>query len=136
MGDGLYYLVESPRIEQAASDHTHEGYCHDHGDGHWHHHGAHRHDSAAATKQVRRRDASVSRDISRSQALFEGVQPHDHTTLLLALASAIELSFLEGLAPSEAIRVETSTGLRAIGLPAEWDCANLGPRGPPANDLA
>lgn len=119
-GDSLHYAVESPQADQ---DQGSVGFAHDHGDGHWHLHGSHHHSDVTATAKRSRYAEGLSDRKASSH--------HDHTTLILAIASAIELSLLASPPLLEGPQVELLIDLGESGVASASDHASLGPRGPP-----
>lgn len=125
-GDSLYYCIESPATERAPGEHRHGGYYHDHGEGLWHYHGPASGESAAAPEREQVREGSAE-----PIALPASPDRHDHTCLLLAVASAIELSVSLGrTAPScsEGSCLICSAGAERVD---RFCFSRLGARGPP-----
>lgn len=121
-GDGLYYLLESPAAEQAESS---VSYVHEHGDGLWHHHGVHSHAGGETVST----DTSV--DTPEQPSYADATTHHDHTTLLLAIASALKLSLLAELPHAEIPSGDAIISVCEYARAWASKSANLGPRGPP-----
>ena len=139
-GDGLFYLIEAPAVGQAgdgqqAGSQTGEAYLHDHGDGRWHHHGTHR-PKSVAPGGGRADGALAGTNPGKPVWRLRSGNPHDHTTLLLALASEIELSVVADLPASDAPRVGRTVGAKDRGRVLRSNVASLGPRGPPTTGMA
>lgn len=133
-GDALFYLVESPTLTASAEERPAGSYFHDHGDGHWHHHGFHRDDRATAAAPANRGRVRAERAGGVSTACFDAESRHDHSTALLAIASAIELSLLDGSAAADFFAADCLIGLEDLGVATPRGCVGLGPRGPPCGD--
>lgn len=124
-GEGLFYLIEAPEVAQATDGDAGHGFAHDHGDGLWHHHGGHHDENATASTRSRVGEGLSDRD---------GAGHHDHSTLLLAVASAIELSLLNSPRLSETPRAALMIGSGEVDFTRPTDRGPLGPRGPPLGD--
>lgn len=141
-GDGLYYLLESPALaqvaglEQSNDAGPSDSFFHDHGDGHWHHHAEHRSSLAPLPTESVRGQGSIDRNDAELQDRAKRASHHDHTTLLLAIAEAVEQSVLTSLPLFEASQAEAPIGLERHGRASTSDRATLGPRGPPLGGLA
>ncbi|MEN1679372.1 MAG: hypothetical protein AAGJ46_07245 [Planctomycetota bacterium] len=130
-GDSLHYLFESPSPAAAAEEQHADGFFHDHGDGNWHHHGHHQRPRAEFARQATRDVGKVERGAADAATRIDAPCRHDHSTVLLAIASAIELSLLQSSAATLESLAVRPIGRRERGAAAAVLTAALGPRGPP-----
>ncbi|MEQ8847355.1 hypothetical protein [Botrimarina sp.] len=135
-GDSLFYLFESLALVGSADEQPAEAYFHHHGDGLWHHHGAPHRGSATETESGRT-DHRLSKAVAVRGGWTSGIDTlsrHDHSTLLLALASTCELSLLLAPPALEGSIADQSGAVCELSDALPLVLASLGPRGPPFED--
>lgn len=119
LGDSLYYLVESPSVGRSSEAADSGSYAHSHGDGLWHHH-----QTAGRLDDANPDDRTIGDRVSVR---------HDHTCLLLALASAVELSLHAAPATLVAPELGQLSAAPLASAAASSFHATLGARGPPGS---
>ncbi len=128
-GEALYYLLEADSGQSIqAEGHPHDSFHHHHGDGLWHHHGpAQRPTSSDKTDTAEKPRTFNGEPVARVDVPHR----HDHSTLLLAVVSAIELSLSNAPAVVEDSQQISNCSEFAGDCVAHWFQPTLGARGPP-----